>query len=411
MHQSSVLKQQLNLYYANEKYPFETLMRMITMNHVEISPQFRDLGLESLNFPMWKLFLRPTVDELVSTMKRSRPLSLHLGVLLPIPLNGQSERQTNDDDDGYDSGAEERKTARPTVKPLSDSRFNCGGNFRLVQQRKELVLDLDITDVSQRFCPCAEMKRLCDICWLHMLGAYLILRHFLTQTFGYADKNLLWSYSGGKGLHCLVNSARALSLDDDQRKAIGRLIGQHCNDQSDANLCAYIRQLQRSDAAFVSLIQNTFFTRVIVQRNLLQSETFRQFCHDKIAWLMPAAAQLCPLGEWRDWRRLMALEEEQPQWWAAETRPTLWIAFRLFYPMIDDKPLAMKHLIKAPFSVHSQTKNIAMPMQGEQILEFLPSRDSISLECAVAGDSPEAEKRFANGKRVLDEWIDQYNSA
>jgi hypothetical protein len=60
--------------------------------------------------------------------------------------------------------------------------------------------------------------------------------------------------------------------------------------------------------------------------------------------------------------------------------------------------------------VHSQTKNIAMPMQGEQILEFLPSRDSISLECAVAGDSPEAEKRFANGKRVLDEWIDQYNS-
>ena len=74
MHQSSALKQQLNLYYANEKYPFETLMRMITMNHVEISPQFRDLGLESLNFPMWKLFLRPTVDELVATMKRSRPL-------------------------------------------------------------------------------------------------------------------------------------------------------------------------------------------------------------------------------------------------------------------------------------------------------------------------------------------------
>lgn len=82
---------------------------------------------------------------------------------------------------------------------------------------RELVFDIDLTDYDDIRSCCADTK-ICRKCWKYICIAVEVLEVALRDDFGF--KQLLWVYSGRRGIHCWVSDEEALRLSDEQRKAI-----------------------------------------------------------------------------------------------------------------------------------------------------------------------------------------------
>lgn len=65
---------------------------------------------------------------------------------------------------------------------------------------------------------CCSSANICRRCWAYIAAAVQVLDHSLRNDFGY--KQLLWVYSGRRGIHCWVSDEEAMKLTDEQRKAI-----------------------------------------------------------------------------------------------------------------------------------------------------------------------------------------------
>ncbi|KAL5267664.1 hypothetical protein ACHWQZ_G004641 [Mnemiopsis leidyi] len=93
------------------------------------------------------------------------------------------------------------------VKPKDHKSFK-SGSFAAVE--REVVFDIDMTDYDEvRYC-CSDAK-ICSDCWVFMKIAVRIIDEALRHDFGF--KNLLWVYSGRRGVHCWIadESARKLT--------------------------------------------------------------------------------------------------------------------------------------------------------------------------------------------------------
>jgi|WetSurMetagenome_2_1015567.scaffolds.fasta_scaffold08375_3 DNA primase catalytic subunit len=311
-------------------------------------------------------------------------------------------------------------------------------SVQLLVTKKELVFDIDITDYT-RFCPCKDLKRLCSSCWFHIEGSYLILKYILTQQMGYSEKELLWVFSGSKGIHCFVNSKRALSLSAPERLVLKQVMTIQKTD--DTKLKAFMQSIR--DPAFLRQIGDFFNEKVIKKRDLFQYEAFEKFCvsvlklhYNSIASLVENAwkrIDACQLEEQqgqkaqrtnnssssspskssesvsaKKWRTILSLEKTQNQSMTKnQPLPSHFIAFKLLYPQIDPQPLIMKHLIKLPFSIHSKTTNIALPIEEKSIIDCDPTNAFISLSQLL--ENPEAPL-FLRSIEILEKWVEAYPS-
>jgi DNA primase small subunit len=65
---------------------------------------------------------------------------------------------------------------------------------------------------------CCSDKKICKRCWAFIVLAAKVVDAILRADFGFSQ--LLWVYSGRRGIHCWVSDRAALELNDDQRKSI-----------------------------------------------------------------------------------------------------------------------------------------------------------------------------------------------
>lgn len=99
-------------------------------------------------------------------------------------------------------------------------RAEIGNLFK--PQTRELVFDVDMTDYDDVRSCCRETD-MCHLCWPLMVAAIKITDFLLRQCFGFTQ--LLWIYSGRRGVHCWVSDASARLLSAVQRSvAIDYLI-------------------------------------------------------------------------------------------------------------------------------------------------------------------------------------------
>ena len=253
--------------------------------------------------------------------------------------------------------------------------------IQFIQIHKEFVFDMDITDYK-RLCLCSlnNDKKLCNICWLHMEGSYLILNFMLIHYFGYKKENLLWVFSGNKGIHCFMNGSNVLKLKDNERTALYELMRSFKEEEDELLLFQFIEEIGENKKFFIEELEEYFLKRNIEERNLLSIESYQKYCLQIIKEYYISIYHTIE-SKWQSteeitskekWEYLKEIEKYRGNYNNNNNnnnriKPSLLIIFKLYYPCIDKGPMIISHLIKLPFSIHSVTKNISLPFNKEEI--------------------------------------------
>lgn len=82
---------------------------------------------------------------------------------------------------------------------------------------RELVFDIDMTDYDD-IRKCCTGANICKKCWPYMTMAIKVIDQSLREDFAF--QNILWVYSGRRGVHCWVCDPLARALTNEQRTAI-----------------------------------------------------------------------------------------------------------------------------------------------------------------------------------------------
>jgi DNA primase small subunit len=82
---------------------------------------------------------------------------------------------------------------------------------------REFVIDIDMSDYDS-IRTCCEGKKLCNRCWKFMVAAYEVLKVALEDDYGF--KNMLWVFSGRRGIHVWVCDDRARLMNNQIRGCV-----------------------------------------------------------------------------------------------------------------------------------------------------------------------------------------------
>ena len=90
-------------------------------------------------------------------------------------------------------------------------------NVKAEAVEREFVIDIDMSDYDN-IRTCCVGKKMCSKCWKFMVAAYEVLNVALQDDFGFKD--LLWVFSGRRGIHCWVCDDRARLMTNQVRGSV-----------------------------------------------------------------------------------------------------------------------------------------------------------------------------------------------
>jgi DNA primase catalytic subunit len=425
--------------YYNEFYPFTAIIRFMKMNRSNMNLQYRDITL----FPRDERYVSKRCNRVLDEnlkkelLKRSNILSIHQGAITLVSVQTTSislQSQTITHYDEYEDEEEEEEyetrdcnTSLPiqTTIPLIVkegslySENTLMDKFEVSRTIKEFPIDIDLTDYK-RICSCGANKTVCETCWLHLEGTALILNDILINRYGVDPKNIMWVFSGAKGIHCFVNDVNMIKMNDIQRMNIYDDIAidkenDYANIQSKFNNLFY-------SSVLLDDIQSLFYEKVLGQkRHLLDGKRmeFQDFALGKIRrhynHLYKLVKETWQSMDSKDtngsdceksilkWNALKRIEETCHQK-GTTLKASMYIILSLYHPMIDKEPLKVTHLIKLPFSIHKTSGKIAIPLDLTSITNYDVIQQIPTLDVFIGQGKYANVSLFERGVCILDQW-------
>ncbi|KAK1443642.1 DNA primase [Babesia gibsoni] len=271
-------------------------------------------------------------------------------------------------------------------KPVSIMQLS-GNQFKAVE--RELVFDIDMNDYDDLRTCCTE-KRICHKCWRYISIAADVLTASLTEDFGY--KNILWVYSGRRGIHCWVCDSKARSLPSEARGAMVdylTLVSPGDGHKKRVSLfqceghALVLRSFDICYRNFYDLLRDQNF--LVSQEHL---ETAMDYITEKYSGaheILKRASkkgvtdsvrlfnELCDCLEVSNPEEYRNSKQEFPLRTQAFPVAFREMVFAFSYPRLDaavSKDIG--HLLKAPFCIHAKTGRVCVPLEPEKISAFQP---------------------------------------
>lgn len=307
---------------------------------------------------------------------------------------------------------------------------------------KELVIDVDLKDVTLRTCQCVEThaetvcsncgrmfrnfsqfnkegfceckwetfsNKLCQSCWNFAQLYVIVLDYCLRNLWGFRDFEFV--FSGGKGFHCWILDKQAKAFTPAERVEFVESF------QPWTHPTARILKDERHfidpvfGTDFEAFILPLFIEKIIktgifdITHIATKTLLFNIFpidqTNDRLVNAFMQCIELClSIKEPTEvWKLLMDFTfKEYPEFDAVLIRRK--IVYSYIFPVIDERiTTKIEHLIKIPFSLHPNTGYISIPLSATDFYTFTPdqapfveSPDSV----ARCGDNFFASRSLAN---------------
>jgi len=251
-----------------------------------------------------------------------------------------------------------------------------------IPQEKELVFDIDMTDYDD-VRTCCEGANICNNCWRFMCVAVKVIDKSMRQDFGY--KNLLWVFSGRRGVHWWICDESTRKLNNEARTAIANYLTVHVGNEMTSATARVEAPLHPAIMRAKDILSEDFTEIMMGGQNILSVEKQRE----KLINMMPTPDTKELLK--RNWERHTDYEDPENSvnlwniFWKITTDSdnktfkksrTDFVGSAMFtflYPRIDaNVSKGINHLLKSPFCVHPKTGKVCVPFDPEKVDEFNP---------------------------------------
>lgn len=263
-----------------------------------------------------------------------------------------------------------------------------------IPKEKEICFDIDMTDYDpvRRCCSGADI---CLKCWPLMKVAAKIIKQELARTFGLTQ--LLFVYSGRRGIHCWVCDREAREFSGPVRTALASYLdilkgsGSNNKTSSSANNFACEKKainlygsVYKTTAIYPESVKiiDQYFEQYLLDQEFFKEENyllitglitgqdrFRKYVENQLKSINPGLSE----NEQKDrikffTRQVFSNKYDSKNWTGigAETGDKILaeIKLQLMFPRLDfNVSKDLNHLLKSPFSVHPKTDNICVPFE------------------------------------------------
>jgi len=251
-------------------------------------------------------------------------------------------------------------------------------NFTPVE--RELVFDIDLTDYDD-VRNCCSGASICEKCWRYMTVAVKILNAALTEDFGFS--NILWVYSGRRGIHCWVCDSSARKLSGQARSAVaeylqlvsgGDQVTKKVNLKGESGVHPSVERA-------VDFIKGEFTQLCLQDQDILGDGKWKKVLDlfsdtdlkDELEKSMNSNNS--SITRWNDLHKKVSDYVNTRDFKKRKTSKSILkeIMLQFAYPRLDIAvSKGMNHLLKAPFCVHPKTGRICVPFNPEQVDQFNP---------------------------------------
>ncbi|KAI9243410.1 hypothetical protein BY458DRAFT_591614 [Sporodiniella umbellata] len=332
----------------------------------------------------------PNVDELKKEIERIQPVKIDIGAIYGV---------------------------KPSLKKtVSEKAFK--------PLEKEFVLDIDMTDYDD-IRSCCSGGDICRLCWEFMTVSIKVIDRTLREDFAF--KQILWVYSGRRGVHCWVSDKRALVLSNDRRKAIIdylNVIKTSAQKARRVKMHSLHPSLEYSPfhaRRSYSILEKHFDNLILKNMRILDTEEGRKRILDiisdgpakeKIEKMWDENPYSSAQEKWSYLDEIIEKTESKKRFRDPVARD---IIFQYTYPRLDVKVSTnINHLLKSPFCVHPKTLKVCVPIRVEDCETFdplsVPTLPSMSAEMHAFNNNPNADKTLADYKKTsLAPYIDYFD--
>ena len=292
---------------------------------------------------------------------------------------------------------------------------------------RELVFDIDMTDYDG-IRTCCSGANICLRCWPYMTMALKVVDTALREDFAFKD--ILWIYSGRRGIHCWVCDPGARALQNDARDALVNYMNIELGDdnlkdgeKNDNRILRTFKTPMHASLRRAYDILEPFFERYICpaegQGLLASKPSYRKVLNtipdthqhirvdlDKL-WGKNSGTSgserfrdlkaACLGGQAGDSKKRKL--DTDLQAWLNE------LILRHTYPRLDiNVSKHQNHLLKSPFCVHPKTGRVCVPIDPSQAEKFDPfSVPTVRTLCdQIDAYDKSREKSGASGEVATD---------